>query len=199
MPKCFNCLSGPNCHFVSMTSLFCFLVQFTEGMMALRGVFWVLFLFFFLLSGVFFGKGGVAGLFTKQLCFIGSHKVVQYLVNCLSDNQAIPAFCEQMGDTFSRITHFLKVAESFRIRIAATSKDFMLYPHAFSQDQLSNLTRGFQLLEENHTFKRCCDIRNDFHRSSDFSVCCVLSNDLLMHNTTWNNRDVHRNFNFFLS
>lgn len=76
---------------------------------------WVLFLFFFLLSRVFFGKGGVADLFTKQLCFIGSHKVVQYLVNCFSDNQAIPAFCEHVGDTFSWITHFLEVAESFSI------------------------------------------------------------------------------------
>lgn len=127
--------------------------------MALRGVFWVLFLFFFpLLSGVFLGKGGVAGLFTKQLCFIGSHKVVQYLVNCLSDNQAIPAFCEQIGDTFPWITHFLKVVESFRI--STTSKEFMLHPHAISQDHLSNLSGGFQLLEENQTFKRCCDIWN---------------------------------------
>lgn len=69
-------------------------------------------LFVFFLSGVFFGKGGVADLFTKQLCFIGSHKVVQYLVNCFSDNQAIPAFCEQMGDSFSWITLLLKLAQS---------------------------------------------------------------------------------------
>lgn len=160
MPKCFNCLAAPNCHSVSMTDLFSFLLQFIVWVMALRGFSWVLFLFFFLLSRVFFGKGGVADLFTKQLCFIGSHKVVPYLVNCFSDNQAIPAFREQMRDTFSWITHFFKVAESFRIWISATNKEFMLYPHPVSQDQLSNLTRGFQLLEENHTFKRCYAIRN---------------------------------------
>lgn len=43
-------------------------------------------------SGAFFGKGGVAELFTKQLCFIGSHKVAQCLVNCFSVNQTIAAF-----------------------------------------------------------------------------------------------------------
>jgi len=47
-------------------------------------VFWFHFVFF---SGVFFGKGGVAELFTKQLCFIGSHKAAQYLVNCFSASQ----------------------------------------------------------------------------------------------------------------
>lgn len=130
--------------------------------MALRGVFFgVVYFFSFFLSGVFFGKGGVAYLFTKQLCFIGSRKVVQYLVNCFSDNQAIPAFCEQMEDTFfPDNSFFFKVAQSFRIWISAASKEFMLCPHAISQNELSNLTRGLQSLEEKHTFKRCCGIRS---------------------------------------
>lgn len=38
----------------------------------------------------------VTELFTKQLCFIRSHKVVQYLVNCFSDNQTIVAFWKKI-------------------------------------------------------------------------------------------------------
>lgn len=87
-------------------------------------------------SGVLLGKGGVAELFTKQLCFIGSHKVVQYLVNCFSDNRALPAFWKQMGDMASWITHFLRVSGSFRIGISTTSKGFTLYHHAISQDRV---------------------------------------------------------------
>lgn len=86
-----------------------FVVVFAVRMMALRGFFFGgCFFFSFFLSGVFFGEGGVADLFTKQLCFIGSRKVVQYLVNCFSDNQAIPAFCEQMEDTFFPDNSFFK-------------------------------------------------------------------------------------------
>lgn len=66
----------------------------------------VLFLFV-CFSRAFFGKGGVVELFIKRLCFIGSHEVVQYLVNCFSDRQAIPALWNQMGDSSSWVANSL--------------------------------------------------------------------------------------------
>lgn len=62
--------------------------------------------FLVIFSGVFFGKGDIADLFTTQLCFIGSHKVFQYSVNCFSDDQAVPAFWKQVGDSSSWMAHF---------------------------------------------------------------------------------------------
>lgn len=135
-------------------------------------------------------------MFTKQLCFIGSHKVVQYLVNCFSDNQAIPAFSEQMGDTFPWITFYFKSCSKLWNMNFCNQQGV----HAISQNKLSNPTRGFQLFEEKHTFKRCCGIRNGLPDPQilSFCVCGVLFNGLLMCDTTWNNLD-HHNFNFFLS
>lgn len=85
-------------------------------------------------SGLFFGKGGVVVLFTKQLCFIGSHKAVQYLVNCFSDHQVIPAFWKQMKDTSLLAKSLFK--SCFRIGIPTTSRGFTIYHHAVSQDQV---------------------------------------------------------------
>lgn len=79
-PRCFSCSATSNCYSVLMANLFCFLLQFT----CMSNETECLVLCFF--SGVFFGKGGVAELFTKQLCFIRRHTVVQYLVNSFSDN-----------------------------------------------------------------------------------------------------------------
>lgn len=66
--------------------------------------------FFFLFFSIFLeyslGKEVQLICLQSNCAFIGSHKVVQYLVNSFSDNRAIPAFCEQMGDTFSWITLF---------------------------------------------------------------------------------------------
>lgn len=49
----------------------------------------------------------------------------------------------------------------------------MLYAGAVSQNELSNLTRGFQLLEEKHTIKRCCGIRNGHPDPQMLRFVCV--------------------------
>lgn len=102
VPRCFSCSAASNFYSVCMANLLCCLLHLTcmNNDTVVCCVF----------SGLFFGKGGVAELFTKQLCFIGSHKVVQYLVNCFCDHQVIPAFWKQMRDTSYWLNSFLKVS-----------------------------------------------------------------------------------------
>lgn len=109
----------------------------------------------------------VTELFTKQLCFIRNHKVVQYLVNCFSDNQTIVAFWKQdMGVTSSWRTHS-QVAESFRIGTSTVRR--VSHFTMIRSRKMKYIIKSFQLLEENHTFERSCCIK------SGLPGCCCSS------------------------